>query len=459
MPLRSGHPPARVDSWNAFQKKLFRLFGLRRPYRCLAILLLVGYAASALAYVLIAAWVVAWENGPGSGPGQGSLRLLLLPRINDVVVFTFWGVCGASVGSFLNVVVWRLPQGRGVGGHSFCPRCHHRLRVRDNVPVLGWLWLGGRCRDCRLPISSRYPIVEAAVGGSFAVLGTVEMWGGNLPYRLSHGSFATGTPVIDATQLVIVVYHLVGVAIAWAMGLIRYDRHPIPSRLVVFAGVGLIGGMLLFPALAIVPWQLPGAELSEAGLSVQERLPGGTPWPPVDWLLSPDEGFSSVVLVQSIVRVLTALVAAVFFARVLGRGFCRQADLKLDPLGEATLRLVDLVKMIAVVSILVGWQASSGVLIAASLLAWGGQGVFRNTDALGRFSLALPVALLLQLMFWRGLANSGWWPSEQSPRFVLLGYALGTLLIPIWLGEQPPPTGESPSGSDQEPPLTMNENP
>jgi leader peptidase (prepilin peptidase)/N-methyltransferase len=71
-------------------------------------------------------------------------------------------VVGAAVGSFLNVVAYRLPRGESlVSPGSRCPSCGTAIRPRDNVPVLGWLLLRGRCRDCRVAISARYPLVEA----------------------------------------------------------------------------------------------------------------------------------------------------------------------------------------------------------------------------------------------------------------------------------------------------------
>ncbi len=77
-------------------------------------------------------------------------------------------ISGASVGSFLNVVVYRLPAGLSLlYPPSRCPQCLTRLKPYDNVPVFGWLWLRGRCRRCRLPIASRYPIVEFATGALF----------------------------------------------------------------------------------------------------------------------------------------------------------------------------------------------------------------------------------------------------------------------------------------------------
>ena len=81
------------------------------------------------------------------------------------------GLLGLVVGSFLNVVVWRVPRGQSVvRPPSSCPHCCAAVRARDNVPVLGWLLLRGRCRDCNAPISRRYPVVELATGGLFVVM-------------------------------------------------------------------------------------------------------------------------------------------------------------------------------------------------------------------------------------------------------------------------------------------------
>lgn len=87
----------------------------------------------------------------------------------DLVLAACCALLGAAIGSFLNVVVWRLPRGESVvRPPSACPRCGRPVRPRDNLPVLGWLLLRGRCRDCAEPISVRYPLVELGCAALFA---------------------------------------------------------------------------------------------------------------------------------------------------------------------------------------------------------------------------------------------------------------------------------------------------
>ena len=78
---------------------------------------------------------------------------------------------GLLIGSFLNVVIARVPDGRSiVRPASACPRCAHQLSSWENVPVASWLLLRGRCRSCRLPISARYPLVEILTAVLFGLV-------------------------------------------------------------------------------------------------------------------------------------------------------------------------------------------------------------------------------------------------------------------------------------------------
>lgn len=111
-------------------------------------------------------------------------------------------VLGAMVGSFLNVVAYRVPRRLSIAApRSFCPRCHRQLAWWENVPVVSWLALRGRCRTCRAPISVRYPAVEIATGLVFA--GVTAGWRGGFP---TPGYFA-----LAATLVVIAVIEWGGI--------------------------------------------------------------------------------------------------------------------------------------------------------------------------------------------------------------------------------------------------------
>ena len=129
------------------------------------------------------------------------------------LVVTLSGVLGLLVGSFLNVVVWRVPRGESVvSPPSACPSCGHRVRSRDNVPVLSWLLLRGRCRDCGNPISRRYPLVESGT----AVLFGLTAW------------FVSETLTLWALPALL---YLAGVMVA--LTLIDLDVHRLPDVIVL----------------------------------------------------------------------------------------------------------------------------------------------------------------------------------------------------------------------------------
>ncbi|WP_320672659.1 prepilin peptidase [Patulibacter defluvii] len=90
------------------------------------------------------------------------------------MLIAFAAAFGLLIGSFLNVVAYRVPLGASVaGGRSACPSCHHQIRAYDNVPLLSWLVLRGHCRDCDAPIPRRYPLVEATTAVLWALVAAV----------------------------------------------------------------------------------------------------------------------------------------------------------------------------------------------------------------------------------------------------------------------------------------------
>lgn len=110
----------------------------------------------------------------------------------------FSGVLGLMIGSFLNVVIWRVPRGESVvRPPSHCPHCDHQLAPLDNIPLLSWLALRGRCRYCRGPISARYPAVELLTGVLFSTLAFKFGWDSVLPAYLYLAAVGVALALID----------------------------------------------------------------------------------------------------------------------------------------------------------------------------------------------------------------------------------------------------------------------
>jgi leader peptidase (prepilin peptidase)/N-methyltransferase len=132
----------------------------------------------------------------------------------SILLVALAALLGLAVGSFLNVVVWRVPRGESVvRPPSGCPRCGHPVRPRDNVPVLSWVLLRARCRDCGEPISWRYPLVEALTALLFAVVTAGCLAG------------AGGLWAIPAALYL--------VAIGVALTFIDLDTHRLPNAIVL----------------------------------------------------------------------------------------------------------------------------------------------------------------------------------------------------------------------------------
>jgi leader peptidase (prepilin peptidase)/N-methyltransferase len=139
------------------------------------------------------------------------------------------GLLGACIGSFLNVVIWRVPRGQSVAdGRSHCPKCGHLIRWFDNLPVLSWLALRARCRDCRAPISARYPFVEALTAALFVLVA--------LRHPFPQGTAVAAVMALLLSALVVVSF-------------VDVDRREIPD---VITKPGILVGLacsLLVPGL------------------------------------------------------------------------------------------------------------------------------------------------------------------------------------------------------------------
>lgn len=137
-----------------------------------------------------------------------------------VFIVVALSILGACIGSFLNVVAYRLPRGMSISRPpSQCPACGHTIRWSDNVPVLGWLRLRGRCRDCSAPIAARYPMVEAAAALIVLTVGMLAL--------LSRGGSADTAWIERAACDAALCLTLLCVA------LIQWDENNIPGRLLL----------------------------------------------------------------------------------------------------------------------------------------------------------------------------------------------------------------------------------
>ena len=158
------------------------------------------------------------------------------------------GLAGLAFGSFLNVCIVRLPQdGSLLRPPSSCPHCRARIAWRDNIPVLSWLLLRGRCRHCGAPISVQYPLIELLVGVMWAA--AVWAWGPTL-HALAGAVFGTillGIAVTDARHYLIPDEFTWG-GLVLGLGLALGGGGPELVR----ALVGAAAGFVLLYAIAVL---------------------------------------------------------------------------------------------------------------------------------------------------------------------------------------------------------------
>lgn len=179
----------------------------------------------------------------------------------NTTLLIFFTLIGACIGSFLNVVIYRLPAGKSLSRPgSHCPGCSKPIAWYDNIPVLAWLWLAGRCRACKARISIQYPIIEALTailfGGWFYVcymtdmrqefylFGFLRTWPVFIAYLFLFGGLLACV-MIDAKYYVIplaVTWLIVGVSLVAMPGVVAYEQWAVGA-----------GRLEFYAALASVP--------------------------------------------------------------------------------------------------------------------------------------------------------------------------------------------------------------
>jgi leader peptidase (prepilin peptidase) / N-methyltransferase len=224
----------------------------------------------------------------------------------------FSGLFGVVVGSFLNVVIYRLPKGESlVTPASHCPSCNSHIRWHDNIPLLSYVLLGGRCRVCKASIPIRYPFVEFLGGVCFVFLYAADIAG------------VFGNP----SNLGVFAAHCVLFAVLIAITFIDFDHRIIPNRIT-------ISGTIIALVLSMT---LPG---------LMHRIP--------DWLSGIDLNFAG--LVGSLIGAATGAgitLATAFFGRLAFR--------------KEAMGMGD-VKLMAMFGALLGWQAAVIIFFTAPFL-------------------------------------------------------------------------------------------
>ena len=186
------------------------------------------------------------------------------------------GLFGALIGSFLNVVAYRVPVGESlVSPGSHCPSCDAPVRPWDNIPVVSWLMLRGKCRHCGVRISSRYPIVELLTAAAFAAVVAVNGFDEDLLLELPFVAALIALAAIDLDHRLLpnkIVYPLAAYGVAATL---LVDRADLAENLIAGAGAFtfLFLAVLAYPrGMGMGDVKLAGAMGIYLGLSVIPAL-------------------------------------------------------------------------------------------------------------------------------------------------------------------------------------------
>jgi leader peptidase (prepilin peptidase)/N-methyltransferase len=184
----------------------------------------------------------------------------------------FAAVVGAIIGSFLNVVVWRLPRGESlVTPPSRCPSCGKRIAPYDNIPIVSWVLLQGRCRTCGARISPRYPLVELLTAAAFAGVVAVRGFDSGLVLELPFVACLIALAGIDLDHRLLPNRIVYPMAVYGLVATLLVDRDDLVENLIAGAGafVFLLAAVLAYPrGMGMGDVKLGGAMGLYLGLSI-----------------------------------------------------------------------------------------------------------------------------------------------------------------------------------------------
>jgi leader peptidase (prepilin peptidase)/N-methyltransferase len=303
---------------------------------------------------------------------------------------------GACVGSFLNVVIWRLqqedPRRRSLGGRSHCPHCGALIRWFHNIPVVSWLVLRARAHCCGKPIAWRYPLVEALTAGLFLVL---ALWP---PFGPVGSVAADGRLELDSVGAVAFGLHAVFLSLLVALSFIDFDTQLLPDVLTKPGiAIGIAAGF--WPGLAGMISDDSSMTPSLRGLlaSIVGACAGGG----VTWLIR-------------------AVGSQVFRREAMGFGD---------------------VKLMGMVGAFLGWQAALLTMMLGCVFGAvvGGLGALRGGGTQIPFGPYLAMGAVVSMFLRAPIVTFLFttWPEWQrdsaAAPFVLGGSALVSLVLLFWL--------------------------
>jgi leader peptidase (prepilin peptidase)/N-methyltransferase len=215
------------------------------------------------------------RDSPGKAAERGATRRHRLtihrepkePAMPQPVLLCVVGLLGLAVGSFLNVVIYRIPRGESlIRPGSHCTRCGAGIRNRHNIPVVGWLLLRGRCADCTAAISAWYPLVEVGTAALFVAVAARFGWSWELPAYLYLAAVAVALAAIDLDTMrlpdkIVLPSYAVALLLLVPAAIAAHSAHA--------ATRGLIAAAVLYAfywILAILPRGMGGGDVKLAPL-------------------------------------------------------------------------------------------------------------------------------------------------------------------------------------------------
>lgn len=354
-----------------------------------SVFLLASAVLLSLLLIFVVAPILQFYAQPGPiRPGAFDSRMPLYMflqqgAMNGFTLVWFFAV-GASFGSFMNVVTWRMPRRMNfVSQSSICPKCRHAIRGRHNLPVIGWIMLGGRCYDCGEPISFRYPLVELYFGGAAFILCAWEIatGGWNLPLHTEAARFGFYETLWTPRWDLIVVFAFHFCLFIWLLTicLFEIDEEATPRRFALFAILLVTIVSFIVPVVQPVSWLFTETLAAKPSPVAPERFSG---------------------VIGLLLGALIALPTA--FANPSPRAYA-----------------INVVLAVSLIGGHLGWQAAVSALVLANLL----------TLLLGNKSTTVATitfAALLQILAWRWLHQLQW-------DFGILGIATWVLLAAFTL--------------------------